>query len=172
MCSAFTPDCGYDNSTIIFIEDVYCPNTKCSGKLCLHQKTFQSIGRSDYQCQQCASVCQVRNSPFEDQTNSICLSFGQGVQIFEESPKSVQDVIEDVYCPGKHRSNREKCESLGGYVTTPRSIYGCGKRGAWLFDHKVPFMLQEHPKTTKTDKTRFFFAKKKDELGTQQTIIT
>ena len=25
MCSAFTPDCGYDNSTIILIGDVYCP---------------------------------------------------------------------------------------------------------------------------------------------------
>ena len=26
--------------------------------------------------------------------------------------------------------------------------------------HKIPFTLQEHVKTTKTDKTRFFFAKK------------
>ena len=42
MCSAFTPDCGYDNSTIILIGDVYCPNTKCSGRLCLYKKTFQS----------------------------------------------------------------------------------------------------------------------------------
>ena len=50
----------------------------------------------------------------------------------------------------------EKCESNGGYVTTPRSIYGCGKCGAWLFAHKVPIMLQEHVKTTITDKTRFF----------------
>ena len=46
MCSAFTFDCGYDNSTIILIGDVYCPNTKCSGKLCLHKETFQfSISR-------------------------------------------------------------------------------------------------------------------------------
>ena len=49
MCSAFTPDCGYNNSTIFLIGDLYCPNTKCSGKLCLNQKTFQSLGRSDYQ---------------------------------------------------------------------------------------------------------------------------
>ena len=56
--------------------------------------------------------------------------------------------------------NREKCESFDCYVKTPRSIYGCGKSGAWLFVHKVPFMLQEHVKTTKTDKTRFFFAEK------------
>ena len=47
MCSAFTLDCGYDNSTIIFIGDMYCAKTKCSGKLCLHKKTFQSLGRTN-----------------------------------------------------------------------------------------------------------------------------
>ena len=77
-----------------------------------------------------------------------------------QRPKSVQEAIGDVYCPGKYCLNREKCESIGGYVTTPRSIYGCDNCGAWLFVHKVPFKLQEHVKTTKTDKTRFFFAKK------------
>ena len=55
----------------------------------------------------------------------------------------------------------EKCESLGGYVTTPRSIYACEKFGAWLFVHKLSFMLQEHVNTTKTIKTRFFFARKR-----------
>ena len=161
MCSASTPDCVYENSTIILIGDVYCPNTKCLGKICLHRKTFQSLGRSDYQCPQCASVCQVRNITFEDQRSSFFLLLGQRVYIFEESPKSVQDVIGDVYCPGKYCPNREKCESIGGYVTTPGSIYGCGNCGAWLFVQKVPFMLQEHVKTTKTDKTRFSFARKR-----------
>ena len=161
MCSAFTPDCGYDNSTIILIGDVYCPDTKCLGKLCLHTKTFQSLGRSHYQCPQCGSVCQVRNIPFEEQTNSFFLSLGQGVYIFEESPKSVQDVIGEVYCPGNYCLNREKCESIAGYVTTPRSICGCGKCGAWSFVHKIPFMLQELVTTKETDKTRFFFARKR-----------
>ena len=141
MCSAFIPDCGYDNSTIILIGDVSCPNTKCSVRLGLHKKTFQSLGRSDYQGPQCESVCQVRNIPFEEQTNSFFLSLSQGVYIFEESPKSVEDVIGDVYCAGKYCLNIEKCESIGGYVTTPRSIYGCGKCEAWLFVHKIPFML-------------------------------
>ena len=159
MCSAFTPNCGYDNSPIIFIGDVYSPNTKNSGKLCLHRKISESLGRSDYQCLHCASVCQVRNIPIEDQTNSFFLSFGQGVSIFEASPKSIQDVIGDVSCPGKFCFNREKCESLCGYVTTPRSIYGCGKCRAWLFVHKVPFLLQEHVNTTETDNTHFFSAK-------------
>ena len=161
MCSAFAPDCGYDKSTIIFIGDVYCPNTKCLGRLCLHKKTFESLGRSDYQCPQCASVCQVRKIFFEDQTNSFFLSCGQWVYICEESPQSIQGVIGDVYCPGKYCSNREKCKSIGSYVTTPRSIYGYDKCGAWLFVHKVPFTLQEHVKTVQTDKTRYFFARKK-----------
>ena len=170
ICSSFTPDCGYDRSTIILIGDVCFPNTKCSGELCLHKKTFQSLGRSGYQYPHCASVCQVRNIPFEDQTNSLFSSFGPGVYIFEESPKPIQDVIGDVYCPGKYCFIREKCETLGGYVTTPRSIYGCEKCRAWLFVHKVLFMLQEQMKTTKTDETHFFFAEK-DALGTQQTIV-
>ena len=96
MCSAFSPDCGYNNSTIILIGDVYCPNTKCSGRLCLHKKTFQSLGRGDYQCPQGGSVCQVRNIPFEDKKKSFFLSLGQGVYIFEENLKSVQDVTGDV----------------------------------------------------------------------------
>ena len=166
MCST---DFAYDNSTMILIGDVYCPNAKCLGKLCQHKKTFQSLGRSDYQCPQCGSLCQVRNIPFEEQTNSFFLSLGQGVYIFEGRPKSLQEVIGDVYCPGEFCLNREKCETNGGYVTTPRSIYGCAKCGAWLFVHKVPFTLQEHVKTTKTDKTRFFFAKKD---GTRQTSFT
>ena len=161
MCNAFAPDCGYDNSTNILIGDVYCPNTKCSGKLYLHKKIFQALGRSDYQCPQCASVCQVPNILFEDQTNSFFLSSGQGVYTFEESPKSRQDVIGDVYWPGKDCFNREKCESLGGYVTTLRSTFVCGNCEAWLFVDKVPFMLQENVKTTQTDKTRFFFARKR-----------
>ena len=171
MCSTFTPDCGYDNSTIILIGDGYCPNTKCSGRVCLHKKNFQSLGRNDHQCPQCASVCQFSNILSEDQTISFLLSFGQGVYSFEESPKSIQGGIGDVYCPGRYCSNREKCGSLEGYVTTPRSIFGCKKYGAWLFVLKVPFMLQEHVKTTKTDKTCFFFVKK-IELGTEQTIVT
>ena len=148
---------------------MYCPNTKCLGKICLHKKTFQSLSRSNYQCPQCVSVCQARNIPFEAQENSFFLSFGAGVYLFEESAKSIQYVIGDVYCPGEYCLNTEKCESISGYVTTPRSIYGCGKCGAWLFLHKVPFTLHEHVKTTKTDKTRFFFAKKD---GTRQTSST
>ena len=31
MCSALTPGCRFDNSTILFLGDAYCPKTRCSG---------------------------------------------------------------------------------------------------------------------------------------------
>ena len=105
-------------------------------------------------------MCQVRNILFEEKINSFFLSLGQGVYIFEERPKSIQENIRDVYSPGEICLNRKKCESISVYVTTVRSIFGCGKCGAWLFVHKVPFVLQEHLKTTQTDKTRFLLVKK------------
>ena len=112
-------------------------------------------------CAWCAIfLLKIKHFPF--------LSFCQWVYIFEESPKSIQDVIGDVYCPGKSCFNREECEFFGGYVTTPRSIHSCGKCGAWLFDHKVPFTLQRHVKTTKQTK----HAAKRDELGTHQINVT
>ena len=40
-----------------------------------------------------------------------------------------------------------------------------------MFVHKVLFTLQDHVKTTKTDKHAFSLLKK-DELGAQQTIVT
>ena len=156
MCSAFTPECTYNNSAIIIVGNVYCPNTKFLGKFCLNKKTFQSLGRSDYQCPQCASVCQIGNIPFEDQTNSFFSTLGSVVS-FLKGVHNQFKMFGGAYCPGKYCLNREKCVSIGGFVTTPRSIYGCGKSGAWLFLHKVLFTVQEHLKTTKTDKTRFFY---------------
>ena len=63
---------------------------------------------------------------------------------------AMQDVIGDVYCPDKLCFDRGNYECLDGYVTTPRSIYGYGKCGSRLV-HKVPFMLQDHVKTTERD---------------------
>ena len=84
MCSAFTPDCGYDNSTIILIGDVYCPNTNCSGKLCLHKNTFQSLSKSDYQCLQWASVCQVRNFFWRSDDFLFLVAWSRGLRFWRE----------------------------------------------------------------------------------------
>ena len=91
MCST---DCAYGNSTIVLFGDVYCPNAKCLGKLCLHKKTFQSLGRSDYQCPQCGSVCQVRNIPFEEQIGSFFLSLGQGFTFLKRDQNQFKKLLE------------------------------------------------------------------------------
>ena len=84
ICCAFTPDCGYDKSTIILIGDVFCPNTKSSSETCLPKKTFQSLGRNDYQCLQCASVCQVGNVHFEIQTLTFFVVWLAGLHFWKK----------------------------------------------------------------------------------------
>ena len=94
MCRAFTPNCGCDNCTIILIGDVYCPNTKSLGKLCLHKKTFQFLGRSNYQYPQCGSVCQVRNNPFGDQTNSFFCRLVKGFTFLKRVQNQFKVLLE------------------------------------------------------------------------------
>ena len=91
MCST---DCAYDNSAIISIGDVYCPNTKCLGTLCLYKKTFQSLCRSDYQSPQCASVCQVRNIPFEIKQIAFSCRLVQGFTFLKRVPKQFRMLLE------------------------------------------------------------------------------
>ena len=81
MCCTFNPDCRYDNSFNV------------------HKNTFQSLERSDYQCPQVESMCQVRNFPSEQQTVSFFLKSDQGIYIFEAIQSSIRDVIGHVYCP-------------------------------------------------------------------------
>ena len=159
MCCTFTPDCGYDNSTINLIGDVYCPDTKCLGKLCLRKKTFQSLGRSNYQCPQCASLCQVRKITFNDQKIPFSCPLVKWFTFLKRVRAEFMMLLEMSIVQVTIGST-EKCERLGCYLTTPRYIYGCGKCGTWLLVHKDPFMLSEHVKTTKTNKTRFFLVKK------------
>ena len=65
----------------------------------MRKKTFQSLGRSNYQCAQCEFTCQVRNNPIEEQTNSSFLKCDPRIYIFEEMLKRIRDVIGNVYCP-------------------------------------------------------------------------
>ena len=72
------------------------------------KKTFQSLDRSDDQGPQCKSINQVRNNSFGE---SFFLKFSQ-VTFFEETRKSTQDVIGDLYCP---TCANEKCFHLSTY---------------------------------------------------------
>ena len=86
------------------------------------KKTFESLARNNYQCPQCSSTCPVRNNPFEEQTISLSLKFGQGIHNFEETHKSFRDVIGDVYCP---ICPNEKCVHASS--NKDFSFYDCKK---------------------------------------------
>ena len=85
MCSTFTPYCRYDTNINKLIGDVYCPNTMCSRVLYVHRKIFHSCERSEYQCPQYQSTCQLRNIPSEQQRNSFLLKCDQGIYVFEQT---------------------------------------------------------------------------------------
>ena len=63
-------------------------------------KTFELHGN------QFKSICQVCNIFFDEQTKSFFLKFDQGINNFEETKKTIQVVIGDVYCP---TCPNEKC---------------------------------------------------------------
>ena len=73
MCGTISPFYCCDNSLIKSFVNVYCPNTMRLG-IFFSQKVSQSLDRSDYQCPQIKSTCQVRNTPCEEQINSFCWS--------------------------------------------------------------------------------------------------
>ena len=171
MCRALTPDYGYDNGTIILIGDVYCPNTKCSGRLCLHKNTLNLSAepiinaRNARLCVRCAIILlKIKEIP-----NSCRLA--KGLTFLKRNQNQFKMLLERFFVLASIVST-EKCESVGGYVTNPRSIQGCGKCGAWLFVHKAPFTLQEQENSTKTDKTRFFLPKRMNLLPEEHLLLT
>ena len=89
-----TPDSPYDKSNIGLIGNVYCPNTMCSDTICVYKETLQSLERSGYQGLQCSSTCQMRNIPFEEQTESFFMKFGQGNYFLKRGKKLVKMLLE------------------------------------------------------------------------------
>ena len=141
MCSAFTPDCGYDNSIIILIGDVSCPNTNCSGRLCRPERLFNLSAEA---------IINARNV-------GLCARCAKFFLKVKQIPFSCRLVKGFTFL--KRAQNQFKM--LLEMFIVLASIYDCGICGACLFVHKVPLMLQEHVKTTQTDKTRFFFSRKR-----------
>ena len=106
-------------------------------------------------------VCvQVRKARFEDQTKPLFLRFGQWVNIFEEIPKSIRDVIGDVLCRQVLFQQGELRISWR-FVSTPRFLYGSGKCGAWFFVHRVPFCVTWARKDDKNRRNKKSLVKKK-----------
>ena len=77
-------------------------------------------------------MCQARNNPYEQQTNSFFLKFGQGI-FFAETKKSIQDVIGDVYYPGCPNT------TCVNFLTNKNSkFYDCKKSKACSHVLKIP----------------------------------
>ena len=60
-------------------------------------------------------MCQVPTIPFEKQTKSFFSEFSERIYNFEETQKSIQDIIGDVYC---QTSPNEKCLCLSTNKTS------------------------------------------------------
>ena len=160
MSSATISDCGYDKSTNNLIGNVYYAIKSVRLNLSSTKRLFILSG---YQCQQLASVCQVRNIFLEDQTNSFSLTFGQGVCSFDETSKSIQGVLRDFFFPGKPIS-WQLCNNseTHWHFWKVWSLVACSQSSFYA------------TRTRKDDKNRqntLFICLNKDELATRQTNV-
>ena len=154
MCTPFTHDRGCDHSTFILIGDVYCPNTKCLGKLCLHKETFQSLGRSAYQYPQCESVCQVRNFFWWSNKFLSLLAWSRGLNCWRDSKINSRCYWR---CVLSWQVLFQQREMRVAWRLCNNSEIHLWLRKVWnlIVVHKIPLMLQEHVKTTETEKHAF-----------------
>ena len=167
MCSAFTPDCGMTIALLFSlgtcIVQIQSVRVNFAGSKKLFNLSAEAIinVRDARLCARCAIfLSKIKQFPFS-------CRLAKGFTFWRIVSIQLKMLLEMSFVLASFDPT-ERNAKLGGFVTTPRSSHGCGKCRAWLFVQKVPFMLQEHVKTTKTDKTRFFFAKKD---VTRQTIV-
>ena len=170
MCGAFTPDCGYKNSTNNLIGTCIVQIQSVPGKIDCTERLFNLSAEAIINvhnvplCARCAIVfLKIKQIPF-------FVVWSRGLRFWIESKTNSRWYRRYVLF-GNYCFDREKCEFLDSYVTTPRSISDCGKCGAWLFVHKIPFMLHEHVKTAKTDKNTIFLCGKKINLVPRKQML-
>ena len=175
MCSAFTPDCGFDNSTNVLIGDVSCPNTKCSGRPCLHKKRLLNLSaeaiindRIARLCARCAIFfLKIKEIPSPRDFTFLMakgLTFLKRAQtqfkILLEMSISWQVLFQQIEmripCWFCNNSKIHLClwKKWSLVFCSQSSVYDTGAR--------------------KDDKNRqkTLFLCRKDEIGTQQTIVT
>ena len=63
----------WDQSRVLLIGDVICPNKKCEGKKCVCLMSFEKFNKSTYQCKLCKACSRLLNSPFMDQRPCVTL---------------------------------------------------------------------------------------------------
>ena len=129
MRSFSQPDCGYDNSTIILIgvwviQNVWI-NFACTEILLNLSAEAISNARNAHLCARCGIfLLKIKQIPFS-------CRLVKGFTFSKRIQKLIQDDIGDMYCRSEYCLNRQKCKPIGGYVTTPRSVYGYDNSGVW-----------------------------------------
>ena len=164
-CAAHSPLIfGMTKALLIFLGTCFVQIKAVFDLLHVHKTTFQTLGRRNYQSLHCSSTCQLRNIPAEQQTFSFFLMFGQGIHIFEETQKSIEDVIGDVYCP---TIPTEKCVYLSTNKTSSFLTLKSAKPAlaCWMFllwDEKATIML------IGVDRTHCFLSKTSRDYGKRE----
>ena len=123
------------------IGDVICPNSTCNAQVCDYKETFPRLGRKDYSCAQCKSICRILNIPFTEQANSFLSN--PGLYVFERKRNEITNIIGDVYCPDRKCVN-QKCLYMCTSKNNCKSSYECLQCNASLTVQNIPFMDQKH----------------------------
>ena len=116
---------------------------QCVREYFLCTKIFQSLGRSEDQCPQCTSTCQVRNIPFEKQTNPFFLECDQRIYNFDEFQKTIRVKIGDFYCPGMYFSKKSVSMSIHGRRKMKTVTNVCNSERAATFVLNIHLKDQE-----------------------------
>ena len=108
MCSTFIPDCRYDISIIKRIGNLLTVRTKCVvGSFACTRRLFNISAEAIINVLEARPTVTWAIHPFKNKQNLFSRSVTKGFT-FLEKQKSMQDVIGDVFYPGRYCS-RQKC---------------------------------------------------------------
>ena len=105
MCNTINPDYRQHDNSFNFNVNFYCPNEMCSGKLREHKRTFQSLGRSDYQFFNSGPCVRCPKTFLTNKYVRFSWSVTKDLWFWGDT---LQDNFDDVFCPDKFCS-WQKC---------------------------------------------------------------
>ena len=122
---------------------MYCLDIFCSSILCLHVKTFQSLGKSNNRCLQCARPrARWGVFPLKNKRLRFFLKCDRGVFKFEETQESIEDITGDILCPEKYYS-RQRCVYVHAWKEDDRNCNECLQYNVRCHFLKITFMDQK-----------------------------
>ena len=170
MCSALTPDCGHDNSSIVLIGDVYCPNTKCWVNFACTKRLFNLLAEA---------IIKVRNVDLCARCAIVLLNIKQihfscrlvkGFTFLKRTQISSRCYWRCLLSWRVLFQRREK--RISWWLCNNSEIPLClWKVWSLLVCSQKSFYVTRAREDNKNRPNTFFSLLEKDELGTQQTTI-